>query len=100
MKMPPGAQADQYGFECEAKEVEREHIEQQVPPILVDKTAGEECVDVAPTANTVRMEHKPTEEVVVGKRVDTGDDGKGKNDASYRCLDQIFFHALLFNCRK
>lgn len=100
VQVPPSTQAYKYGLQRKAEEIERKHIEQQVAPITVDKTAGDEGVQVAPPAHAVRMEHKPTEEVVIRKRVNTGDDGKDKNDAGHRCLNQIFFHPIGFSCRK
>lgn len=70
----------------------------------MDYSAGKNGVKALPTVYTVRVQHEFGQKVMIGKRIDAGQYGKGKNEAGYWGMNEVIEHKplgyLYFECRK
>lgn len=79
-------------FKLKCKEEVRQHIEEEVPPVLMDQSACENRIDPLPPANAVGMKHKLAVQAGIRKRVEARNDGENKNDAGHRSHLKILQH--------
>ncbi len=92
LQMPPGTYTDQHGLQGKAKEIKGNHVEQQMPPVPVHHATGQNGIDAFAPVYAVRMQHEFPQKIVVGECINTGHDGKCKNDAGNGGVDKIIEH--------